>query len=35
MLQDIGHIQQRRIHDQELRTLQHLGCYEHILIVLL
>ena len=34
MFKEIGHILQREIHDQELRSLHYLGYHENSLIVL-
>ena len=34
MLKEIGHLQHRKIHDQELGSMQYLDYHENILIVL-
>ena len=30
MLKEIEHINQQKIHNQELRSLQYLGCHENV-----
>ena len=34
MLNEIGHIQKRKIHDEKLRSLQYLDYHKDILVVL-
>ena len=34
MLKEIGHIYQRKTHEQELRSIEYLDYHENILVVL-